>query len=132
MSRLSEMSDAELKEYYRAKDVEKERRERVKRQMAREEPEYIIHRKQLEIFREELNKMSYEEINRKYFRDTGVMMPRKAIGNAEEQCIIYDVLRKKRTPEIAEREYREEKIAETILTILYLVVLAIFIPMFFV
>lgn len=132
MAKLNEMTDAELKEYYRAKEIEKERRERVKRQMAREEPEYIIYRKHLERLREELNKMSYEDIKRKCFRDTGVMLPKKIMGNAEEQCIIYDVLREKRTPEIAEIEYRGEKTYETIFMIIWVVLLVLFIPIFFV
>ena len=59
--KLSEMSDAELKEYYKKKEEEKERRKRLQEEIKREEYEAECRELQAE-----LDKMSYKEIEKKY------------------------------------------------------------------
>ena len=83
--KLSEMSDAELKEYYKKKEEEKERRKRLQEEIKREE--YAAECRELE---EELDKMSYKEIEEKYWKKGKYIRTGIYSGYVEQRFIYYD------------------------------------------
>lgn len=97
--KLSEMSDTELKDYYRKKEEEKKRRERVKQEIAHEKRQNELKR-----FKEEVENMSYIEIENKYMYNhyvinglyNKVITPN--ITDIEKRRIINDIYMRKRPP----------------------------------
>ena len=83
--KLSEMSDEELKEYYKKKNEEKEKRKRLQEELKKEKYEAECNELQAE-----LDKMSYKEIKEKYWKIGKYIKTSKYSGYRDERFIYYD------------------------------------------
>lgn len=130
--KLSEMSDAELKEHYKKLEEEKERRKRIQAD--------IVHEKrinELKEFREKIENMSYWEIINRYtyIYKPIANLPGWRVLNTnieidkdyEKQRIVEEIWRKKYTPEIQEqiREANKVSFPEAMLTIILAIIIFI-------